>query len=139
MSKVSKNSKDRSKVCISPKIDYMSPSESDSIHKPNRVIRRKGVDASSKLSSSGLSSISRRSSTVNSAGERYDPMIASIDTRKFYHPHAQETNVWANFSNRTFETVELVYFFFVDLFEGLVSFVARFFCGFFYIVASVRI
>jgi len=132
MSKVSKNSKERSKVCISPKIDYMSPSESDHMN-INRVVRRKGAETRSNLSSSGLSSISRRS--MGSAGERYDPMIASIDTRKFYHPHASETNVWANFSNRTFEILELVYFFFVDLLEGIVSLIARFFCGFFYIVA----
>jgi len=81
------------------------------------------------LSSSGLSSNSRRSSTAEG---RYDPPIANIDTRKFYHPYAQESNVWANVSNRTFEILELVYFFFVDLLEGIISLIARFVCGMFF-------
>ena len=57
--------------------------------------------------------------------------MTQIDTEKFYHPYAQESNFWANVSNRSFEIAELVYFFFVDLIEGIFSLIARFVCGMF--------
>ena len=74
--------------------------------------------------------MSSRSSAVGE--DRYDPLMTNIDTRQFYHPYAQESNFWANVSNRSFEILELVYFFFVDLIEGIFSFIARFICGMFY-------
>ena len=87
------------------------------------------------LSSSGASTMGGHRKPVSY--DPLNPMIGSIQNRQFYHPYVQQlpqVSFWRHSMNRAFEILELMYFYFTDLIEGIISLFGRFFFGMFYIL-----
>lgn len=80
------------------------------------------------LSQSSESVAGARKSNSSTA-DIIHPMMKHVDPRLFNHPYVSEISFTTKVKNTVFEMLEVIYFFFADLIEGILNILSRLFCG----------
>jgi len=113
--------------------DFLSPPESqsecDSSYKRQVINRKHRNREDDTLSQSSQSVQALKTGETNENFDPLNPMMGSVDPRQFYHPYVQEVTFWNRLRNSIFEMLEVLYFFFMDMVEGMINLISRLFCG----------